>query len=226
MITTVWAVKPDKPHGKPSDPETVIADYDIWIGDVDEDEDIVLVSTDYIFVEGVEGGYWLPPPTKGKNPKARVWRIDLISVEEDDCGKYDIADVLGEPPYDEKGLSTILDDDHGIDDETEAIFFSIEHVQKRSPYGGVSDYWLIQIAWQVGTVPGTDIHQIHGIMCWTDMDAECEGVYYFDDDVWIVTFEDAEAGLLENSDVDDEQPILSTLWEGTLSFTVTIERTT
>ncbi len=215
--TTVWA-KPDKP-GKPSRPEPETADFNIWIGEVDED--IILDSPSHFSVEDVVGGYWLPSPTKGKAPKGMTWRIDLISVEGDDCVTYTIADVLGVTPYEEKRLSVILSN-HGIDVTTPAIFFSIEHVQKRSPYGGVSDYWQISIAWQV-EVPGTQMLQTHGIICLTDMDAGLEGVYDSGDDVWTVTFDNAEAGLLEN--LDEGGRDMFVLWEGTLSFIVTITRT-
>jgi hypothetical protein len=66
MITTVWAKKPENP-GKPSDPEPVIADYNIWIGDVGQD--IVLADPSDLFVEGVEAGYWLPPQQRERLKK-------------------------------------------------------------------------------------------------------------------------------------------------------------
>jgi len=218
MVTTVWAKgKPDKPPGKPSDPEPVIADYIIEIGKVDED--IILDSPSYISFEDVDGGYWLPPPpTKGKSQKERVWRIGTVEVMEISC-TYTIADVpTSDPQYD--GLSTILAD-HGVDVNTESLFFMIEHVYTRVSSAGVSDYWQIGIAWEVSHEPNTDSH-IHAIMCMTNIDAEWEGEYDENTDTWIVTFEDAEAVLVENPDGIGDMDLL---WEWTLSFTVTITRT-
>jgi hypothetical protein len=217
--TTVWAKpdKPDKPPGKPSDPEPVIADYIIEIGKVDED--IILNPPNYISFEDVDGGYWLPPPIKGKSQKERVWRIGTQEVGEISC-TYTIADVpASDPQYDV--LSTILAD-HGVDGNTESPFFMIEHVHTRVPSAGVRDYWQIGIAWEVGHEPNTDSH-IHGIICMTNIDAEWEGEYVETTyGTWIVTFEDAEAVLMENPDGIGDMDLL---WEGTLSFTVTITRT-
>jgi len=221
MITTVWAIKPDKPEkppGKPSDPEPVTADYIIEIG---EDGDIILDSPDNLLVENVEGGYWLPPPTKGKAQKERTWRIGLIGETGDENGTYTIAPVPGVTPDGEESLSVILAG-HEIYVNTESPFFMIEHVHTRVPSAGVGDYWQIGIAWEVGHEPNTDSH-IHGIICMTNIDAEWEGEYVETTyGTWIVTFEDAEAVLMENPDGIGDMDLL---WEGTLSFTVTIERT-
>ncbi len=214
LVTTVWAIKPDKPPGKPSDPdpEPVIADYSIWIGDVGDDQDIILESPSPIFVVDVVGGSWLPPPTKRKAPKEMTWSIDLQWAE-----GYEFRYYIGD-----ESLSTILaEPGHDIDVGTPSQFFSIEHVYRRSTRGGVSDYWLIQIAWQDGYLPDySAIPRIHGIMCRTNIDAGWEGVY--NEDTWAVTFDNAEAGLIEN--VDDSGNMVL-LWEGDLSFTVTITRT-
>ena len=220
MVTTVWAIgKPDKPPGKPSDPEPVIADYNIWIGIGEGDQHIILNSPSYISFEDVDGGYWLPPPTKGKSQKERVWRIGTQEVGEV-SRTYTIADVpASDPQY--EGLSTILAD-HGVDVNTESPFFMIEHVHTRVSSAGVRDYWQIGIAWEVEHEPNTDSH-FHGIICMTDIEAEWEGEYVETTyGTWIVTFEDAEAVLMENPDGIGDMDLL---WEGTLSFTVTIERT-
>ncbi len=57
----------------------------------------------------------------------------------------------------------------------------------------------------------------------TNIDAEWEGEYVETTyGTWAVTFEDAEAVLVENPDGIGDMDLL---WEGTLSFTVTITRT-
>jgi len=218
--TTVWAkpvkpVKPDKP-GKPSDPEPVIADYNIWIGAVGQD--IILDSPSPLSVENVVGGDWLPPPTKGKPQKETFWGINFIGETGDENCTYTIAPVLGVPPNETVLLSEELAS-HGIDDKTESPLFMIKHTRSRR--GGVEDYWEIGIAWQVGHEPNIGPH-IHGIICMTNIDAELEGEYYETTDTWIVTFEDAEAWLIENVDGSGD---MSVPWAGRLSFTVTIERT-
>jgi hypothetical protein len=141
--------------------------------------------------------------------------------EEDVC-KYIIADDIdGETPDNQDALLSDILAGHYIWDLIDSQFFMIEHTHTRVPGEGVSDYWQIGIAWEVGHEPNTDSH-IHGIICMTNNDTEWEGEYYETTDTWIVTFEHAEAWLIENPDGIGDMDLL---WEGTLSFTVTITRT-
>ena len=151
MGSTVWAKKPS-----PSQPE--MANYNIWIGETGEH--IVLRDPEYLVVENVEGGDWLPPPTRGKEKaqKERRWAMTILGEAGDDCGNYIIAPVSGLPPYEDAILSEVLAQ-KGVDVDLGAVYFSIEHVHSCMP--GVEDYWLIWIGWQadtfLGLVGNTDI---------------------------------------------------------------------
>jgi hypothetical protein len=208
MRSTVWAKKP-------SPPEPEIVNYNIWIGETGEH--IILMDPGYLVVEDVEGGYWLPPPTKVKEKaqKERLWDITLLGEEGDNCGNYIIAPVDGDPhdpPYGK--LSEVLAK-KGVDVNLGALYFSIEHVHTRVPRVGERDYWLIWIGWQADT--------FLGIVGRTNIDAEWEGEYeqFTDTDKWTVTFNEAEFGVIEN---DGSGEIIE-LWAGRLSFTVEIVRT-
>jgi len=216
MVTTVWAKKPENP-GKPSDPEPVIANYNIEIGEIDQD--IIMNLPDSLLVENVVGGDWLPPPTKGKGQKGgRIWSITLPMEEGDVCGTYTFADVYGDPPNPTPFSEELAS--HGIYDDTPATFFRIEHMCMRATQGRVEDYWLIWIGWED---PAT---HFHGIVGRTNIDSEWEGEYLqsdeFYDGTWIVTFDDAEFGLIQP---DDGSGNMSLLWAGRLNFTVIIKRT-
>jgi len=217
--TKVWAEKPDN-LGKPSPPEPEIADYTIWIGA--GTQDIRLISPDSLLVENVVGGYWLSPPTKGKDKaqKDRLWGITLLGEAGDDCGKYFVEDVPGDPPYQNVKLSHILAD-HGVNGSLGAVYLSIEHVHTRVTREGERDYWLIWIGWDVGTLPGESSTPHLLITAGrTNIDAEWEGEYDEINDAWTVTFNNAEFGLIEN----DESGSMTELWVGQLSFTVKITR--
>ena len=205
MGSTVWAKKPSHPQ-----PEA--ADFEIRIGEGSGAQDIRLNPPDSVlYVENEVGGYWLPPPTKGKEKaqKERSWGITLLGETGDDCGEYNVGDVSGDPPYEDVVLSEVLADAVNLG----AVYFSIEHVHTRVPRVGERDYWLIWIGWQVDT--------FLGIVGRTNIDAEWEGTYDEIADTWTVTFNNAEFGLIEN----DGSGAMSELWVGQLSFTVEIKRT-
>jgi len=220
---TVWAKKPVNP-GKPSSPEPEIADYQIWIGNgpLGSPEDVVLQSydeLDHLVVENVGySGRWLPPPTKGKY-KIESWRVDVDSLDPggepgDYCGTYIINNAT---------LAGIMGA-HGIDSGDEAYDFRMDHSTQNHPQLGENDYWYIEIAWQVDTLAPSypDIPHLLGLIGYTNMDTEWEGVYDEINDTWTVTFDNAWFWLIENTENYGE---IVELWNGQLSFTVEIKRT-
>jgi hypothetical protein len=188
-----------------------------------------LDSPDSLLVENVEGGYWLPPQQRerlkkrGLGEPAYNWNQEMFA----NILLQMIYTVIRPPDYDDVSLSVVLAGTVDLD----AMFFMIEHKHTLLTRGVVRDCWQIGIAWQVGEFENPDnpdypIPQILGIICMTNIDAESEGVYGSDNDIWTVTFEDARGVLFENVGVDEDgQPIFSYPWEGRLSFTVTITRT-
>jgi len=219
--TTVWAKgKPDKP-GKPEQPEA--ADFEIRIGEGSGTQDITLNPPDsFLYVENEVGGYWLPPPTKGKAPR-EGWGVGLGPEGEGDyCGKYIIND---------SELANIMTSE-GFDSDLEAYRFNIFHSVETNFQKGEGDYWRIGIQWEVGTwvYPNPPPYVIPRFLILsgnTNMNAEWEGTYDETADTWTVTFDNAEFKLYENTtepDDPDTGSVLNKLWDGQLSFTVEIER--
>ncbi len=217
--TTVWAKgKPDKP-GKPEQPEA--ADFEIRIGE--GTQDITLnPPNDFLYVEDGLGGYWLPPPTKGKAPE-EGWGVSLGPEGEGDyCGKY----IINDSELANKMTS------EGFDSDLEAYRFHISHRPETNPRKGEGDYWHIMIQWEVGTwvypnPPPDEIPRFLMLAGDTDTGPEPEGVYDENADTWTVTFDNAEFELYENTtepDDPDTGSVLNKLWDGQLSFTVEIKR--
>ena len=123
MIGTIVLAKPNKP-GKPgkSPPDLEIADFKIWIGK-EGPQDIIVNSPSFLDVQDEVGGYWLPPPTKGKTQR-EDWGVGLLEEQGHDCGTYIIADVEGDSGYGELGQTLA---EHGINSTVEARFFYIGH---------------------------------------------------------------------------------------------------
>lgn len=222
---TVWAKpgKPDKP-GKPSHPRPEAANFEIRIGEGSGTQDIALYPLNSpLYVENEAGGYWLPPPTKGKTRE--VWGVGLGPEGEGDyCGKYDIADVEGDSGYEGVILTEVLAD-HGIDSDVEAYRFNIFHVTQSHWRVGEGDYWRIRIQWEVGTLenpnpPPPEISHFLILSGNTNTDTEWEGIYNEPTDTWTFTFDNAGFSLHENT-IDGGS---NELWSGQLSFTVKIKR--
>jgi hypothetical protein len=235
--TTVWAKgKPDKP-GKPEQPEA--ADFEIRIGNGElnspEEEDVVLQpydGKDYLLVEDWLGGYWLPPPTKGKVPR-EGWSIFLGQqyVGNDYCGTYDIND---------QSLIEALNDNEAFDINNQDVYMLYirhcleEYWTEDNPRPSKADFWHLIIQWEVGTwiYPNPPLYVIPRFLILsgnTNMDTEWEGTYDENADTWTVTFDNAEFELYENTtepDDPDTGSVLNKLWDGQLSFTVEIKRTT
>ena len=214
--TTVWAKtgKPDKPE-KPSYPQPEAADFEIRIGEGSGAQDIILNPPDSVlYVENEVGGYWLPPPTKGKAPK-EGWGVGLGPEGEGDyCGKYIIND---------SELADIMTS-KGFDNDLEAYHFHIFHSPETNPQKGEGDYWHITIQWEVGTwiypnPPPEVIPHFLILSGNTNMNTEWEGTYDEIADTWTVTFNNAEFELYENTTEPDDP-----LWDGQLSFSVEIRR--
>ncbi len=204
--TTVWA-KPGKPPPKPE-----AANFEIRIGE--GTEDITLnPPNDFLYVEDVIGGYWLPPPTKGKK-NIEVWSVSLGPEGGDYCGKYVIN---------EEELDTLLNG-KGVDSELEAYRFSIYHATQSHPRLGEEDYWHIGIQWEAGTfeIPDPPYVLTYFLILSGDTNTNTawEGEYNETTDTWTVHFNNARFWLHETTGFDVIEPI----WDGQLSFTVEIER--
>ena len=213
--SSVWA----KP-GKPPEPEA--ADFEIRIGEGSGTQDITLNPPDsFLYVENEVGGYWLPPPTKGKAPR-EGWGVGLGPEEGDYCGKYIINNLE---------LANIMTSE-GFDSDLEAYRFNIFHSVETNPQTGKGDYWHIGIQWEVGTwvypnPPPDVIPRFLILSVNTDMTTEGEGTYDEIADTWTVTFDNAEFELYENTTEPDDPntgSVLNKLWNGQLSFTVEIKR--
>ena len=203
--TTVWA----KP-GKPSSPET--ADFEIRTGE--GTQDITLnPPNSFLYIENVLGGYWLPPPTKGKAQK-EGWGVSLGPEGGDYCGKYIIN---------KEELAKILNG-KGVNSELEAYRLSIYHSTQSHQRFGEGDYWHIGIQWEVGTleIPDPPFVIPHFLILSgnTNTDTEWEGEYDKTTDTWTVCFNNAWFWLYENTESGD----LESIWTGQLSFTVKIKR--
>jgi hypothetical protein len=221
--TTVWAKpnKPEKPEKPPPDLEP--ANFLIWIGRESGVHEIRLnPPDDYLYVENEVGGYWLPPPPKGKAPR-EGWGVGLgPEGEGDDCGKYIINDAE---------LADIMTA-KGFDSALAAYRFNIFHSAEPNPRTGEGDYWHISIQWDVGTwvypnPPPDVIPRFLLLSGNTNMNPVWEGVYDETADTWTVTFDTAEFELHENTtepDDPDTGSVLNKLWDGHLSFTVEIQR--
>ena len=226
LIGIVVAPKPDKP-GKPDSPGKSVKTWDlkIWIGigDLKEPEDINLTSPlhddgIYLFAEDVpcSGGLW-DLPGKGKMKSYVSGSVSLTSIEGDDCGTYNLANVEG---YNSTGQPVSLDD-FPLEDE-EIVYVSIQH--QTTPMG--NDFWRFVIQWGK-----PDPYEFYELKACTDpltnWDGDPEGT--LSDEGWVVPFngtEGAEAMLY--SDWTDEDPIDGVPdnydWKGPVSFTVKITR--
>jgi len=221
--TTVCAKtgKPDEPGKTPSEPAA--ADFEIRIGEGTGTQDITLNPPEsFLYVENEVGGYWLPPPTKGKAPR-EGWGVGLGPEGEGDyCGKYVIND---------SELTNIMTS-NGFDSDLEAYHFHISHRVGNNPGKGEADYWHIVIQWEVGTwvypnPPPDVIPRFLILEGNTNMNTEWEGEYDEIADTWAVTFDNAEFELYENTTEQDDPnmgSVLNKLWDGQLSFTVEIKR--
>jgi hypothetical protein len=237
--TTVWA-KPSKPGKPPSEPEKF--DYQIWIGNgpLASPEDVVLQpygepEKDYLLVENAGySGRWLPPSTKGKK-NIEGWSIGLENPEGDYCGTYDVhkQDLID---------ALIANEIYPINDK-DVFRFYIQHRLTLPCTGDVppypsekADYWHVVIQWEVGILeipndPNSPMIIPHFLILSgnTNTDTVWEGVYDENADTWTVTFDNAEFELYENTtepDDPDTGSVLNKLWDGQLSFTVEIKRTT
>jgi len=211
---TVWAKpgKPDKP-GKPSHPRIEAANFEIRIGEGSGTQDIALYPLNSpLYVENEVGGYWLPPPTKGKTREG--WGVGLGPEGGDYCGKYIIN---------EEELATLLNG-KGVNSELEAYRFSIYHATQSHQRFGEGDYWHIGIQWEVGTfeIPDPPFVLPYFLILSgdTNTDTEWEGEYDETTDTWTVYFNNAWFWLHETTGFDEIEPI----WDGPLSFTVEIKR--
>ena len=201
---TVWA----KLEKRPPKPET--ANFEIRIGE--GTEDITLnPPNDFLYVEDVIGGYWLPPPTKGKK-NIEGWGVSLGPERGDYCGKYIIN---------EEELANRLNG-KGVDSELEAYRFSIYHATQSHQRFGEGDYWHIGIQWEVGTfeVPDPPFVLPYFLILSGNTDTGWEGEYDENTDTWAIHFNNAWFWLHETTGFNVIKPI----WNGQLSFTVEIQR--
>ena len=217
MIEPTVCAKPGKP---PSD--LVPADFKIWIGEGSGTQDLTLNPPDsFLYVENEVGGYWLPPSAKGKAPR-EGWGVGLGPEEGDYCGKYIIND---------SELANTMTS-NGFDSDLEAYHFHISHRVGTSPRKGEGDYWHIVIQWEVGTwiypnPPPEEIPRFLVLSGNTNTNADWEGTYDQDTDTWLVSFNNAEFTLQENTtepDDPDTGSVFNQLWIGRLDFTVKIQR--
>jgi len=191
--------KPDNKGPKPPPPCPKYT-FEIWI----DGPDIILVEPIPLTVEAcADGCGWYVPPT---NPRARSggWTAELNNFppwSNDECGKYTVN--LPDP----LGLQTV-----------DAYSFYINRLwvsQKVREFNRQPvDFWTFRISWDWDTDPSTPFYVLE---VETDRNAETEGTYNPDDDMWIVPFTDAN---FEVQEVIDSigYPIAN----GKLSFTVTI----
>ena len=248
FLSPVLLAKPNNPN-KPEKPEEplpdlVEADFKIWIGngDLGLPEDVVLrpygdPALDYLFVEDYLGGSWVPPPTKSKAPREgwgiTLGRVNMGNTAAPYCGTYDIND---QSLLDALNLQGDFDIDNqdvymlSIGRETKA------YLMEDDPKPSNVDYWHIKIVWETDNIitevpnPGGEPDPIivphrYFLDGKTNTDLEPEGVYDENTDAWTVAFE-IVFELFENTgEIDPEGwDIHNKLWEGSLSFTVKIQR--
>lgn len=202
MIGIAAGKKPNKPGppGEQPPPETFM--FEIWI----EGPDVVLDYPDCLTAEAyVDGCGWYPPK---KGTRSGGWSADLNNFvrPEDECGMY-----TANLPAPVGSL------------EIDATSFYISrywnlHARGMDNEWMHMDFWEFGISWDWYGEGDLDYYVLR---VWTDWNAEQEGTYDPDNDMWIVDFIDAsfEFGLVEGGYI--ENPL-----HGTLSFTVTIDKIT
>jgi hypothetical protein len=103
-----------------------------------------------------------------------------------------------------------------------AYGFTLYHNTQNRPHLAENDYWYIGITWQVGTLSSDpETPHLHSLMGRININAEWEGVYDKINDIWTVTFNNAEFVVIGNCENGGD---IELIWEGTLSLTVNITR--
>jgi hypothetical protein len=231
MGTIVWGEKPNKPV-KPENPGKSVKSWDltirIGIGELkgeNEPEDVVLTFSThsdqdgyYLFTEDIpcSGGLWDLPNEKGKSRMTSYvsGQVSIFSMEGDDCGDYQLADVVG---HNSDGIETSLHD-FPLENE-DIVYVSIRH--QINPLD--EDFWSFWIQWIIDS----ETYEGYQLMAWTNKNPDDEGTS--SDKGWLVEFEGAEAMIYYLWDWVDENPLDGMPdvydWLGYVSFTVTIART-
>lgn len=216
--------KPDRP-GKP------IETWDVKIWIEEPGTDIVLLSPIhegedppiYLLVEDVpcSGGLWDLPMKKGKKPNTNNYlyaSLDLVADFGDECGNYQLANVLGEnSDGDPVWLGNFKLEMYDVD------WVSISH--RVWPMGEGEDFWTFEIRW---FDPNPENPMFYMLEVWTNKDYELEGTLS-DEDGWLIPFDGANlenAMLFSDWTDNDNNGVPDTIdWMGSLCFTVRVTRT-
>ena len=186
--------------------------FRIWIGV--EGEDVVLTSPDYFEVVTSVSG-WYPD----EDGKSHAWRIPLY---EDRYGYYDMN-----PIYSERNCTYLTDFYKG---ELAQLGWLIHNWQP-----GEYDDWTVDINWNAGDLDGDGVDDPYFLDGWTALRTpEAEGTYDPITDTWTVTFSNAHFDIDWWECVCTEQIGRSgrfrcicyqhIVWDGYLTFTVTIQK--
>jgi hypothetical protein len=183
--------------------------------------------------------FWLPPPTEENSEFEGGWYLDLGNVnlgldeEPEYCGTCEINDQDLIEKLIEIGIYSIKDKDiHSIiiGHETGNLWWRGE-----DDVGPLADFWHFILQWEIGTleIPNPEwtpdpiiVPHLLALEGETDRGIEPEAEYNEITDTWTVTF-DTMFELSENTveSIGSETGwFTNKLWEGTLGFTVEIQR--